>query len=253
MDDGAIGGAAVGVYNYDAADNAAPDTLSGQLFNSVNAQNGIRDVGQDVGAAINGVIATTRGTTASINTDFLNVEIDFIYDVASADANAAILGAVAAFTITGGGADFQLAGEVGISGKESIGIPAFSTTSVGRKTIDVNGVSQTNALDDLASNMNLNVVDGNTQGAQEIVDQAIRDVSRLRGRLGAFQSNTVGSTIRALGISLENTTAAESIIRDTDFASETSRLSRNQILSQSATQVLTIANSTPQNALTLLG
>ena len=75
----------------------------------------------------------------------------------------------------------------------------------------------------------------------------------MRGRLGAFQKNTVGATINSLGIGLENTTAAESIIRDTDFASETANLTRQQILVQAATQALSIANIQPQNVLALLG
>ena len=53
------------------------------------------------------------------------------------------------------------------------------------------------------------------------MSKAIEQISSLRGRLGAFQSNTVGSTIRSLGVSVENTTAAESTIRDADFAAET--------------------------------
>ncbi|CAE7266687.1 flaA [Symbiodinium necroappetens] len=247
------GGNLRGIYNYTANQNDTANAATQQDFASVNAANGIRDAGQDVGAAINGVVASSDGTTARINTDFLNVEVDLTYDPAAGSANAAILGNLTAFTITGGGADFQLAGDVNISGKESLGIPEFSTSRVGRKTIDVNGTSQTNTLADLSGANALNVVDGNLQGAQEIVDQAIREVATLRGRLGAFQVNTVGSTIRSLGISLENTTAAESVIRDADFAGETAALTRGQVLTQSATQVLTIANSTPQNALTLLG
>ncbi len=253
VSEGGFQGGTRGIYNYQAAQNDTADAATGEDFDSVNATNGVRDDGQDIGAAINGVVASTNGTTASINTDFLNIEIDLVYNAASANANAAVLGNVSAFTITGGGADFQLAGEVSISGRESLGIPEFSTSKVGRTTIDVNGVSQTNTLADLSGSKALNVVDGNLQGAQEIVDTAIREVATLRGRLGAFQSNTVGSTIRSLGISLENTTAAESVIRDADFARETAALTRSQVLTQSATQILTIANSTPQNALTLLG
>jgi len=255
IDDGGLDAGTRGIYFYDNNDNltvsgAAPD----ETFASTNSQNGIRDDGQDIGATINGVTATGKGTSARINTDFLKTEIDFIYDTSGgANPNAAVLGSVNAFTITGGGADFQLAGDVNISGKESIGIPEFSTSEVGRKTIDVNGASETHTLGDLAGSAALNLVDGNLEGAQEIVEQAIRDVTTLRGRLGAFQANTVGSTIRSLGISLENTTAAESVIRDADFAAETAKLSRNQVLSQSATQILTLANSTPQNALALLG
>ena len=78
-------------------------------------------------------------------------------------------------------------------------------------------------------------------------------MSSLRGRLGAFQSNTVAATINSLSISLENTAAAESLIRDTDFASETAGLTRAQILAQSAQSSLQIANSQPQSVLQLLG
>ena len=53
-------------------------------------------------------------------------------------------------------------------------------------------------------------------------------------------------------MALENTSAAESAIRDTDFAQETAELTRSQILVQAATNSLSIANSNPQNALALL-
>ena len=88
--------------------------------------------------------------------------------------------------------------------------------------------------------------------AQEVVSSAIDRVSTLRGRLGAFNRYTVGSTIRSLGVALENTSAAESAIRDTDFAKETAEMTRSQILVQAATNALGIANSQPQNALSLL-
>jgi len=85
-----------------------------------------------------------------------------------------------------------------------------------------------------------------------VVDEGIRQVSGLRGRLGAFQRNTVGSTVRNLNVSLENSSAAESVIRDADFASETANLTRSQILSQAAQNSLSLANSQPQSALALL-
>jgi flagellin len=54
-------------------------------------------------------------------------------------------------------------------------------------------------------------------------------------------------------VAFENTAAAESAIRDTDFASETSELTRSQILVNSATSILQLANAAPQNVLALLG
>ena len=85
------------------------------------------------------------------------------------------------------------------------------------------------------------------------VEQIQGQVSKLRGRLGAFQKNVIGATISSLGVSLENTTAAESVIRDTDFARETATLTRQQIMSQAAQQSLQIANSLPTSVLGLLG
>ena len=56
----------------------------------------------------------------------------------------------------------------------------------------------------------------------------------------------------SLGVAFENVSSAESAITDTDFAAETSNLTRAQILSQAATTVLTQANAQPQQVLTLL-
>jgi flagellin len=58
--------------------------------------------------------------------------------------------------------------------------------------------------------------------------------------------------VTSLGVAYENISAAESAITDTDFAAETSNLTRDQILQQSATTVLAQANANPQEALTLL-
>ena len=59
--------------------------------------------------------------------------------------------------------------------------------------------------------------------------------------------------LNSLGVALENTAAAESAIRDADFAVETSSLTRSQILMQSSTAALQLANAAPQNVLTLIG
>ena len=96
-------------------------------------------------------------------------------------------------------------------------------------------------------------MNGDVGAAQETVAQAIKEVSGTRGRLGAFQKNVVGATVRSLNINLENTAAAQSSIRDADFAAETANLTRSQILVSAATNVLSLANSQPQSALQLLG
>jgi flagellin len=59
--------------------------------------------------------------------------------------------------------------------------------------------------------------------------------------------------LRSLAVTHENLTAAESVIRDVDFAEESAVFTKNQILVQSATAMLAQANQLPQNVLKLLG
>ena len=90
------------------------------------------------------------------------------------------------------------------------------------------------------------------QAALAYIDTAIGSVSSHRATLGATQ-NRLLHTYRNLEVNLENMTAAESQIRDVDFASETAELTKNQILAQAGISVLAQANFAPQMALTLLG
>jgi flagellin len=84
------------------------------------------------------------------------------------------------------------------------------------------------------------------------LDDAINSVNTMRSDLGAF-INRLEHAINNLAISNTNQQAAESLIRDVDFAKETSQFTRNQILTQSATAMLAQANAVPQTVLTLLG
>ena len=229
-----------GIYRLDAGDSDAYDSSTAAVAFSA-ASNALIDKGQDVQATINGIKATTRGTIARINTDFLDVEIDLKYDTST--PSAADVGAISAFTITGGGADFQLAGKVDIGGKVSVGISNVAVREIGIDTLTIkdssgSDVTKTLNLNDLRAGADLNVVDGDLAAAQKIVDKSIREVSALRGRLGSFQQNTIGATIRSLGVAMENTSAAESIIRDADFAAETAGLTRSQVLVSSAQNTL---------------
>ena len=89
------------------------------------------------------------------------------------------------------------------------------------------------------------------QNALTTIDTAIQNVSSLRGGLGATQSR-LQSTINNLQVAIENTSAAESRIRDVDVASETANMTRANILTQAGISILAAANQGPQAALTLL-
>jgi flagellin len=91
------------------------------------------------------------------------------------------------------------------------------------------------------------------QDAQEIIDEAIDEVSTVRGTLGSFQKNTLESNLRNLRIASQNLQASESNIRDTDMAEEMSTFVKSQILLQAGTAMLAQSNQVPQVVLSLFG
>jgi flagellin len=92
----------------------------------------------------------------------------------------------------------------------------------------------------------------NASSMMASIDNAISAIGGLRADLGALQ-NRFQSTIRNLSNISENVAAARSQIKDTDFATETANLTRNQIIQQASTTILSQANQRPQSALSLLG
>ena len=90
------------------------------------------------------------------------------------------------------------------------------------------------------------------QDAVGVIDQAISDVSSQRSALGAFQTNTLEATTNSLRATLQNTTAAESTIRDTDYSEEIANFTQGQVLQQAGLWVLSNANQVPQMIMSLL-
>ena len=103
---------------------------------------------------------------------------------------------------------------------------------------------------------NLSQIDVRTEAgarnAVKLIDQAISQISTIRGDLGAVQKNVFESAISSLSIAIENLAASESSIRDADMATEIAEFSKNQILMQSSVAMLAQANQAPQALLQLL-
>lgn len=205
-------------------------TIAGAFFNA-------QDLGDDAEVQVNGATATTDGLEVTFRNSNLDIEFRMTEDL-----NA---GASKSFAVTGGGATFALGAKVTETDKAGIGMQSVSTGSLGNDTVGYLSSLRSGGSNEMSSD--------NLVQAQRVIDESIKQVSQLRGRLGAFQKFTVGSTISALGVAYENAAAAESAIRDTDFAEETAKLTRQNILSQSSTNVLSQANQSPQLALQLLG
>jgi flagellin len=221
-------------------------TSGSQQFVSVQAVSGSFAVtggaggkafGRDASVTINGAEASAQGDAVTYRANGLDLALNL--------ATAFNKPGTTSFQITGGGATFALGSKVSQAQNVSLGISSVSTGSLGDS---VNGY-----LSSLASGQSNDLTSGNLQTAQSILTESIDQVSTLRGRLGAFQKYTVGSTVSSLGVAYENAQSALSAIQDTDFAAETANLTREEILSQAATTVLSQANTIPEEALTLLG
>jgi flagellin len=188
---------------------------------------------EEISASAPSVVAmtlTARSTT-------LNVEMIL-------SETAATTLATSSFSITGGGAFFQLGASVNSSNQVGFGIRSVSATSLGDK---VQGF-----LSSITTGGANALVVGRARETEAIVEKSIEQIAILRGRLGAFERNTLQTSVRSQQIALENLTASESDIRDTDFARETAELARAQILVNAGTSTLALANSIPQNVLSLL-
>lgn len=112
----------------------------------------------------------------------------------------------------------------------NISIGSVSADSLGTKSLDLTS---------------------NASAAIDALDKAISSVSDSRASLGAYQ-NRFEHTINNLNVSVENLSASESRIRDTDMAQEMVSFTRNQILTQAGTSMLSQANQASQNVLSLL-
>lgn len=203
-----------------------------------------RDEGRDVLVIINGTIASGNGLTAKLNTAALSLEIELTSSFATA-----VTGTPSTFKITGGGAEFQLGPSVNETQQVTFGVNSIAASRLGAKVIS----NKQYFLNSIKTGGANSLVGGRSGQAAEVLEAAITDISVLRGRLGAFEKNTVQTNIRSLQVGLENITSAESKIRDADFARETALLTRAQILSQAGTSVLATANLSSQNVLALLG
>ncbi|QDU94837.1 flagellin N-terminal helical domain-containing protein [Lignipirellula cremea] len=234
-EDAGAGGLEFVATDFGSKNFVSIKSLSGSFaLTDDNGDSADRSTGTDLNARINGVKAVADGLRASINTSSLDISFALKSDVAS--------GTTVSFSITGGGAQFQLGPDVVSNQQARLGIQSVNTSRLG-------GVS--GRLFELRSGGAKSLANDVT-GAAKVVDEVINQVTTLRGRLGAFQKTTLETNIFTLNDTLTNLTDAESSIRDADFAAESARLTRAQILVQSGTSVLGIANQNPQNVLSLL-
>lgn len=213
---------------------------NGDFFQTFDQKNGNatnRDSGEDVVALVNGNLALGDGLKLSMRSSTLNVQL-----LLTATAGTTLT--THNFTVTGGGAVYQIGPSVNTSQQVGFGIQSVAASRLGSETIGF--------LNSIVSGGDNSLIAGGAAQTEKIIASATDQVSILRGRLGAFERNTLQTSIRSQQIALENLTSSESQIRDTDFAAETAALTRAQILVSAGTSTLKLANSTAQNVLALL-
>ncbi len=138
--------------------------------------------------------------------------------------------------------------------KFHIGGNKYQTVGLSVKSVNPETLSQNvNNYSGFTCLADVNLTD--FQGAQDtllLVDQAIDEILKNRGDLGAFQKNTLESNLSNIRIANENLVSSESIIRDTDMAKEMADYTKNQIMSQSSNAMLAQANQIPENVMQLI-
>lgn len=182
-------------------------------------------------------VQAASDTIGSRERRFLDLEYQSLKDEVDRIANSTEFNGTFLLDGTGGSLDFQVnTGGENLLGVDRISFDAFrldvKTGKLGLEELNV----------------------GNKPDAQHslaVIDRAIEDVSSTRAELGAIE-NRLTSTIRNLGISVENLSAARSRIKDVDIAEETAEMTKHNILMQAGTSVLTQANNIPKLALALL-
>jgi flagellin len=189
----------------------------------------------------------TAGTTS--NTDAVATYVDTDGNTVSVTGNGnqlALTGELSGLTLTIDGAA-NAVGTIAATKNEGftfqIGANQNQTATVDfqRVTADAIGNVGANFLADADVSTATNA-----QTALGLIDKALSDVGNFRGKLGAFQANTLESTANNLRTTLENTVAAESVIRDTDFASEIANFTKFQTMMQAGSTVLGNANQMTQ-------
>ncbi|MDB5301099.1 MAG: fliC [Phycisphaerales bacterium] len=194
-----------------------------------------RVTGRDAVATVNGALVTGDGLNLKVNTGSLDMNMTLANTFGAGNTR---------FAVTGGGALFQLGAQVSSNQQVSIGISSVAASKLGDSNVGF--------LNQVVTGGTSTLVGGQSATAEKIIETAIGQISVLRGRLGAFQKNTLETNVNSLQVAMENVTSSDSQIRDANFAQETANLTRAQILTQAGTSVLATANNTPQSVLTLL-
>lgn len=206
---------------------------NGALTNAINAKSDVTGVKASIDDNGRLVLTAEDGRDVVVTTN--NASEEILFD--GGDTNAGDITALASQVKTG---------ELTVSAQDTITFDTETGSLANTDTSDDN----IQAVGTIANADITTVAAANI--TMESVDSALSQIDSFRADLGAIQ-NRFESTIRNLSAVSESLAAANSRIKDADFATETAELSKNQVLQQAGISVLAQANALPQQALSLLG
>ncbi|GLW36050.1 flagellin, partial [Actinoplanes regularis] len=215
---------------------------------------------QDIAKAVNnGITAALKGAGYQGN------ELQMTASTDAAGVSTFSMSGVGDFKLSGGGSNLDA---LGITSGGTVNVDPHAATPTGTGTAINNGNTgrfQVGANANERIGISIGAIDSKTLGTASLdltanggpdaaiaaIDKAIRSVSDTRANLGAYQ-NRFEHTVNNLNVAVENLSASESRIRDTDVAAEMVTFTRNQILTQAGTSMLSQANQSAQGVLSLL-
>ena len=177
-----------------------------------------------------------NGTLGSSERSFLNQEFSDLVSEITRITETTEFNGTKLIDGSGGTVDIQVGTQSGASNQISLDFGTdVDATALGLSALSLTGTDATNA-----------------KAALDAIDTAQTSISQARANFGAVQ-NRLESTVRNIGVAVENFSAANSRIRDVDVAEESANMTSLQILQQAGISVLAQANFAPQAALSLLG
>ena len=227
-------------FSLNGATIAATTVTTGNQSDLADA---INNATYAAGKEVTAVHDSTSGTITLTSATGANIELtNYTNDEGTTNTTTLTGSSGSAVAITESGDDSAtITGTVSLTAAKDFSVEGGTTLTASKVTSELNAVT----------NVNLATEQG-AQDALAIIDGALAQVDSQRADLGAVQ-NRFDYTISNLSNIQENLSASRGRIQDTDFAVETANLTKNQILQQAGTSILSQANQLPQAALSLLG
>ncbi len=220
---------------YGSAQSVQVDQTTGDAFAAAGSS--VSDAGQDLTVTVDGEQFTGQGLSVEVETANISGTLEFNAPEAGATETGVAQSGYDQDTLveadqsrrialedSSGGIQLQLGEGAQGSDRDNVSLPDASLYNLGRVTVD----GEEYSLQDLFSGGSA-ALDRNPDIAQMVVNQAIDDVSSMRADIGAYQSNTLSATANNLEVAMENITASNSAITDTDIAKSVTEMTSAQI------------------------